>query len=318
MPLHSLCIDPRPKSKLTALPLIHLTTHIYISPPYEETDRPVLGAVVGEKSVLMVEAGNSPAHAHSFLEVLAREHIAHPSYAALTHWHWDHIFGASALSRVHIFAHTKTAQAIQILAKLDWTDEAIQRRVADGKEIAFCRDCMRQEFADSERKVIRLRHPDITFTSCIEIDLGGVSANLIHVGGDHSADSVVIFIPQDGVVFLGDCIYDAIYDTPRNYTSVKLFALLGRLTALDANLYLPAHQETPLSRKEFLLLAEKYKTIGRLVDQHGDDRQAILTHLSHLSIPPDEETITLLDLFIAGRQKPVSASPVSFDASHKG
>ncbi|NPV86257.1 MAG: MBL fold metallo-hydrolase [Anaerolineae bacterium] len=303
---------------MTALPLTRLTTHIYISPPHEETDRPVLGAIVGEKSVLMVEAGNSPAHAHSFLEALARQHIARPSYAVLTHWHWDHIFGASALSRIQIFAHTKTAQAIQILAKLDWSDEAIQRRVADGKEIAFCRDCMRQEFTDSERKDIRLRHPDITFNTRIEIDLGSVSANLIHVGGDHSADSVVIFIPQDGVVFLGDCIYDAIYDTPRNYTSAKLFALLERLTALDASLYLPAHQETPISRSEFLSLAKKYKTIGSLVDQHGDDRQAILTHLSHLSIPNNEETVTLIDLFIAGRQKPVSASPISFDTPPKG
>ena len=279
---------------MNALPLTRLTTHIYISPPYEETDRPVLGAVVGEKSVLMVEAGNSPAHAYSFLEALARAHIARPNYAALTHWHWDHIFGTSALSHIYIFAHTKTAQAIQILAQLDWSDEAVQRRVAEGKEIAFCRDCMQREFTDSERKDIRLRHPDITFNAWIEIDLGDISAQLIHVGGDHSIDSVVVFIPGDGVVFLGDCMYDAIYDTPRNYTSAKLLALLERLTALDASLYLPAHQEIPVPRSEFLSLAEKYKTIGKLVEQHGNNRQAVLTCLSRLAIPTDEETRTLI------------------------
>jgi glyoxylase-like metal-dependent hydrolase (beta-lactamase superfamily II) len=285
---------------MTTLPLAHITSHIYTSPPDEETDRPVLGAVVGNNSVLMIEGGNSPAHAQSFLRALDKNNIGPPSYAALTHWHWDHVFGASELD-IPIFAHVITAQVIRVLAKLDWRDEALKRRVVDGTEIEFCRGYMQREMSNQERGNITLRVPDITYRSQVEIDLGCVSAHLLHVGGNHSSDSVVIFIPHDRVVFLGDCIYDAIYDIPRNFTTAKLFPLLDRLTNLDAELYLAAHQKAPLSKNEFAQYAKQLKTIGGVVDRTGPDRQAVVIDLERLSGSSlDAEQRETVDLFIAG------------------
>ena len=66
--------------------LQQITPHIYWVAPAEETDRPLLGAVIGEQSTLMVDAGNSPDHAQQFLKLLKQYNFSLPEYVALTHW----------------------------------------------------------------------------------------------------------------------------------------------------------------------------------------------------------------------------------------
>ena len=69
--------------------LNRISEHVYWLSPDATTDRPTLGAIVGKHATLIVDAGNSPAHANLFLEELARLEMAKPKYMVLTHWHWD-------------------------------------------------------------------------------------------------------------------------------------------------------------------------------------------------------------------------------------
>ncbi len=45
----------------------------------------------------------------------------------------------------------------------------------------------------------------------MELDLGEVTCVLKHVGGDHAHDSVVIYVKEEKILFLGDCIYADIF-----------------------------------------------------------------------------------------------------------
>jgi hypothetical protein len=74
-----------------------LTDHVYYFPHSEETDRPVLGLICGEKYSFIVDAGNSPAHASLFLEEVEKmgvPPIQRSSYYALALgsyiWHSCH------------------------------------------------------------------------------------------------------------------------------------------------------------------------------------------------------------------------------------
>ncbi len=121
-------------------PVLHHTTpHVVWLSPDERTDRPILGAVTGQNATLIVGAGNSPAHADLFLGELSKVQIAPPRFLALTHWHWDHVFGSAAFN-LPTFASMETRRKVAEMASLDWSDEALDRRVAEGVEIAFCRD----------------------------------------------------------------------------------------------------------------------------------------------------------------------------------
>jgi glyoxylase-like metal-dependent hydrolase (beta-lactamase superfamily II) len=184
---------------MNELKLHQLTEHIYWLPSDSTTDRPVLGAIVGTKGVLIVDAGNSPAHANILLDELARNNIAPPNYLVLTHWHWDHVFG-TAVFNIPIIASQETKRIVEEMAQLDWSDEALDARVEAGAEIEFCRDMMKKELPD--RTSLILKAPDIAFTDKLDIDLGNINCRIVHVGGDHAEDSVVVYNPQNRAVTL--------------------------------------------------------------------------------------------------------------------
>src|SRR5688500_17541134 len=116
--------------------LRQLTPSVWWLNPISDTDRPALGVVVGERGSLIVDAGNSPAHVLALRGELARHGLPAPRLVALTHWHWDHVFGVAALGAPAI-ASRETQRVVRVLAGLPWDDEALDRRVAEGTEIAF-------------------------------------------------------------------------------------------------------------------------------------------------------------------------------------
>ena len=71
---------------------------IYYLSAYSETDRPVLGYIRGDRYSLMVDAGNSSNHVDLFNRELTELGLPLPDYVAITHWHWDHTFGMSAVT----------------------------------------------------------------------------------------------------------------------------------------------------------------------------------------------------------------------------
>jgi glyoxylase-like metal-dependent hydrolase (beta-lactamase superfamily II) len=177
--------------------------HVWRFTPDERTDRPALGAVAGEDATILLDVGASVAHTASFLAALAPLGLPPLRLAVLTHWHWDHSFGGAALD-VPIAAHRITADELAREAAYDWSDAALTARVESGAELAFCAEMIRLELP--ERAGLRIVEPQIVFDDeGLELRLGGVTCEVALVGGDHAADSCVIHVVEDGLVFLGDC-----------------------------------------------------------------------------------------------------------------
>jgi glyoxylase-like metal-dependent hydrolase (beta-lactamase superfamily II) len=275
--------------------LEQLTDRVHWLSPYHETDRPILGVVAGQRATLLVDAGASPEHAGAAIDAISDRGLRLPGVLALTHWHWDHVFGTAFL-HVLSFAHRETRRIVTRMAGFDWSDEALDRRVEEGTEIAFCRDMIKAEMPDRSRLV--LQPPTVGFHSEVEIDLGGVTARLIHVGGDHAPDSTVVHVPAEGVVFLGDCIYRDLHHGPERYTTGTLFPLLERLLALDADHYVPSHHDGPLTRAQFAEEAALLRAVGTAVERHGEDSDAV-----RAEVPPGPHA-ELVEAFVAGLRRP--------------
>ena len=239
--------------------LQQFSPRVHWLPPDETTDRPILGLVSGQNGSLAIEAGNSPAHAQLLLDQIGR--LPPIRYLCLTHWHWDHIFGTDAF-HVPTFAHTETKRIVKQMTAWDWSDAALDQRVAAGLEIEFCRDMIQLELPDRRHLVIR--PPDITFDSQIEIDLGGLTCQLIHVGGDHANDSTIVYVPEEKVVFLSDCLYPSIYIEPRYYSS-KINDLYSHILSLEATHFFWGHNPDIMTRAEMELEAEQLSVISDLV-----------------------------------------------------
>ncbi|MGZ9698175.1 MBL fold metallo-hydrolase [Bacillus safensis] len=246
--------------------------------PISLTDRPILGMVAGTNKTLMIDAGNSEDHANYFIQRTLKHENTKPDLVVLTHWHWDHIFGLPALPDSLSIASAKTRKEMEKLVPFSWSDEAIDERVREGTEIEFCAKAIKEEYQG--HRDIQVALPDVTFDRRIDIDLGGVTCIVQHVGGDHAADSVIVYVKEEKILFLGDCIYPKMYAERVHYTVKEILRLLDELEAFDADTYIPSHQR-PWRKEEFRQETDKLRMIAKFTDQCGGDKQKITKEYQH-------------------------------------
>ncbi|HFJ9284318.1 TPA: MBL fold metallo-hydrolase [Bacillus toyonensis] len=267
--------------------------------PVSETDRPILGMVVGKEKTLMIDAGNSEEHAQLFLEMLKEQNVSSPDFVALTHWHWDHIFGLPVLQEALSIAHSETKKEMSKLVSYEWTDEALDTRVKEGTEIEFCADCIKKEFNEKARN-IKIIPPTLTFQNQLELDLGEETCVLKHVGGDHSHDSVVMYIKEEKILFLGDCIYADIFSSKWNYTTKRMVTLIDELEKFDAETYILSHGEA-IDREGFLQEIQLLKTVGTYTEAHKGDEEKIKTaYKQELDRELNEDELETITYFVNG------------------
>lgn len=132
---------------------------------------------------------------------------------------------------------------------------------------------LRQELIDRS-----LRLPDILFEKKLELDLGGVSCEIHHVGGDHAGDSCYLYVREDKTLFLGDALGPSVYGGPRRYTSGEFLRLMDAAFHFDAHIFVESHS-TPVGKAEFHQDIDRYIELARLVGVYGKDRSKIAAGL---------------------------------------
>ncbi|MBE0699592.1 MAG: MBL fold metallo-hydrolase, partial [Anaerolineaceae bacterium] len=243
--------------------------------------------------------GASPAHAMQMRSALAELGGSPPQYAALTHWHWDHVFGTATLGLLTI-AHSETRRRVLEMARLDWRDHAIDTRVAAGLEIPMIAHHVKIEMSNAQRAGLVILAPDLTFTDQVEVNLGGLTAEVRHVGGDHTPDSSIVYVPEERVAFLGDCFYNGFIGNDSFYTLWRLLPLLDTLEAIPAEYFVLAHDPEPLPRAQFLKEIAQLRRITDLVARIAE-REAVLAQLPGLlNEPVNEDHVDAVDALLRG------------------
>ena len=278
--------------------LISYSPRFWYMTPVAETDRPILGVVVGETHTLLIDAGNSESHVTDLLTAMEAKGLKRPTLVALTHWHWDHIFGLSALTDLVSIASTETKNRMERLLPYEWDDASLDERVKSEIEIPFCAEAIRLEFG--AQRTMRVVLPTLTFDDTLTLDLGGVHVILKHVGGDHAADSVVAYIPEERVLFLGDALYANLYAPSWRMTAEATLRLLDLLDRFDADAYVWSHGEV-VSREAF----EKDRDILRrlavlALDFPGNEAMMTAQYEQKVGRPVDEEEQELITFFVNG------------------
>ncbi len=223
--------------------LTNISDHVYWLPP-GPPDRPSLCAVVGARRTLMLDAGSSAEHARLVLDGLSELGIELPSLTAFTHWHWDHVFGAAEIG-APVIAHVETAAKLAAMAETDWSDEALDRRVAEGIDSEQHAANVKEELP-SPREV-QVAQADVVFEDGLDLELGGVTVRVRHVAGDHASDSCVVHVEPDRVLFLGDCLYEA---PSGGYTAERAQPLLDAVLGFGAKIFVEGHHDKAYGRAE--------------------------------------------------------------------
>ncbi|WP_309098146.1 MBL fold metallo-hydrolase [Streptomyces sp.] len=190
------------------------------------------GLVAGEGAVLVIDAGSSPAEG-ARVRAQARSLTGHRvTHLALTHPHFDHVFGAAAFEDAEVFG------AVGV--------DAVLTRARDRAELRA--DAVRNGMAETlaGESADRLVAPRHLVSGEWTLDLGGgCQVLLANVGPGHTAHDLAVLVPGDPeVVFCGDLVEES--GEPQagpDAVPARWPAALDRLLALGGEdaLYVPGH-----------------------------------------------------------------------------
>lgn len=217
-----------------------LSRRVFYYPHQPETDRPMLAYLKGERISLAIDAGNSAAHVDEFYRALEKQGLKKPDLTVITHWHWDHTFGMHHINGLSI-AHHETGEYLK----------QERERLADPAYGIFLKTddaCLGREYADNRE--ITAVMPDIRFRDEITLDLGGMTARIFHADSPHSKDTVLIYVPEEKILFLGDSTSEDFYNN--GYMDYhKLRSLMHVIESSDCRYAVLSHAK-PLLKQELL------------------------------------------------------------------
>ncbi|MGW3203515.1 MBL fold metallo-hydrolase [Streptomyces sp. NPDC001135] len=154
-----------------------------------------VGLVLGAGTALMVDAGSSLAEGarlRAQAEELAGGRVTH---LALTHPHFDHVFGAAAMAGAQVYGPVGL-DAVFAYEREDLRLDAIRNGLP---------------VADADEAVDALAPPRHPVSGEWTLDLGGGrQALLANVGPGHTAHDLAVLVPGDPeVVFCGDLVEES-------------------------------------------------------------------------------------------------------------
>jgi len=163
-----------------------LTDHVWAIPDGSAPLVPNVGIIVGSRAVLVVDTGMGARNAETILREVAKVGAGKPIYLVTTHVHPEHDLGAHAFP-----------QGSQLIRSKDQEADI----AASGMKLAEALAARSPLNADLLKGAV-YRKADISFDQEYTLDLGGVTAQIVAMGLNHTLGDTVVLV--DGVLFSGD------------------------------------------------------------------------------------------------------------------
>jgi glyoxylase-like metal-dependent hydrolase (beta-lactamase superfamily II) len=153
---------------------------------------PNSGVIIGEESVMVVEAQATPRLARKVVECI-REVTDKPiSHVVLTHYHAVRVLGASAFAAPQIIMSEMSRNQVVERGQEDWDSEFGRfPRLFQGHE-----------------EIPGLTWPTTTYNGKMTVWLGNRRVDIMQLGRAHTAGDSVIWVPDSEVMFTGDIVED--------------------------------------------------------------------------------------------------------------
>lgn len=142
------------------------------------------GALLGPDAVAVIDTAATRARALALADALAGVTTLRPRTLVNTHAHGDHTFGN------FVFAPEATVVA----------HESARTEIIENGYV------LRELWPDTDWGEFPLEPPSVTFPSRLNLHVGDLAVELIHVGPAHTTGDVVAWLPGPRVLFAGDVL----------------------------------------------------------------------------------------------------------------
>ena len=208
--------------------------------------------VVTPAGVVVVDALGSPALAERLLAEIRKITPQPVTHVILTHYHADHIYGVQTFKArgARILAHRAARDYLN-------SDAALIRLQAS-----------RQTLAPWINAQTHLVPADDWVEGTRDLVVGGVRFVLTSVGPSHTPEDVVVYLPQEKVLFAGDLVFRNRVPYVGQADSGHWIKALDTLLAFDTAVIVPGHGPLSSEARKDMELTRDYlgylrKTMGQ-------------------------------------------------------
>ncbi len=188
---------------------------------------PNIGIVVGSRGVLVVDTGLGPKNGSAAAALAQKLAPGRTLYLTTTHFHPEHAAGDAGFPGSTILIRNRVQQE-----ELDSKGRAMIELFAERNDV------QRGLLAD-----VALRRPDVVFDGSCDLDLGGIVAHLLWLGGAHTKGDQMVFVDPDATLISGDIVQNKVVPNifGEGGTPASWIEVLKKTQALNAQHVLPDH-----------------------------------------------------------------------------
>ena len=198
--------------------------------------------IVTPAGVVVIDALGSPVLASQLLAEIRRVTTAPVTHVIVTHYHADHVYGLQTFKAAgaRIMAHGAARQYL-------------------GSELAQQRlDASRLTLAPWIDADTRLIPPDEWLNDGTTLVLGGVRMEIKPAGPAHTPEDIVVYLPQDNVLFAGDLVFRRRIPFVGQADSGNWIKSLDKLLDFNPRVIVPGHGPVSLSARADMQLTRDY------------------------------------------------------------
>jgi glyoxylase-like metal-dependent hydrolase (beta-lactamase superfamily II) len=167
-----------------------------------------------------------------------------------SHYHGDHVRGNTVLGALHVVSTRRVRELV--------LERATSALASDRAEVPGELERLRTgalPATPADRRVLegwyggilatpadyRVRPPDLTFEEELVLHGARRSARIVTFGGGHSPSDVLVHLPEERLVLLGDLLSSGFHPSLWDGDPVELYRILDRVLELRIDRALPGH-----------------------------------------------------------------------------
>jgi glyoxylase-like metal-dependent hydrolase (beta-lactamase superfamily II) len=218
------------------------------------------GFVVTPAGVVVIDALGSPPLARRLVAEIRQITPQTVRYVIATHYHADHVYG------LQVFQAAGATVVAHVLAREYLASDTAQQRLQASRQAFF------PWIDETTRLVVPDRWVGVTDPHADTlIELGGVRFVLRPVGPAHTPEDLVVFLPDQGVLYGGDLVFRGRIPFVGQADSRAWIHTLERLLAWKPRVLVPGHgpasteplADIALTRDYLLFLRERMGAAAR-------------------------------------------------------
>ena len=240
--------------------------------------------IVNDEDVVIVDSHVTPAKARDLIASIPA--ITDKPVTALinSHYHWDHAHGNQEFADIPIIGHEYTRMKLATAAHEEPTYLSglagnAARLAQLAEQIEAAEDDEERERLETYRAMFAAHAadfdeiaplaPDVTMNEKMTLFRGGREIQVIFLGRAHTGGDVVVYFPQDKLVFTGDILFGGPSFLGDGYVD-EWPETLQNLKALDFDIVVPGHGP-PLTDLSSIEQSQEYYRVlwERTAEKHS-------------------------------------------------